>query len=419
MAADWQRRIERDILVSTPVLTPFGHTRSLEDTYRWIQPRLRHVPISRVYDATPLDRLGLPVWAAVTPLAADLTVHAGKGTTSEASRLSAIMEAVERSCAEALPPERMIRSSYEDLCRSDNAPDALDPAIFDLPFETIYEPSLSVSWTAGYDLARQRPVLVPADLVVSPAREGVCRGVETNGLASGNTYIEAIVHALCELIERDASSREEFRDLYCDAGDSTGHHVSAIDPQTLPAHAQSLLHTVLEQPVEIRLLKLHSAVGVPVYGAVLTDELFPGHEGYPLTFGGYGCDLDPERAVLRAITEAAQSHTVVTVAARDVFEGTRPAPDRAFRLQRNLDARHPQSFSAFEKPTVSPSDDLLTDLNRLLGKFSAAGFRHCIVADLARDDLGVPVVRALVPGLSSPYGYSTRRPTHRLLLDLA
>src|SRR5258708_6456318 len=88
--------------VSTPVVTQSGHARALETTYACVKPLLRRVPITRICNVTPLDFLGLPVWSAVTPLAKDLTVHAGKGGSPLAAQLSAIMEAIERVCAESL-----------------------------------------------------------------------------------------------------------------------------------------------------------------------------------------------------------------------------------------------------------------------------------------------------------------------------
>jgi YcaO-like protein with predicted kinase domain len=411
----WQRTVESEVLVPTPIAGDFGHARSLDETYRWVRPRLRTVPITRVYDATPLDHLGVPVWAAVTPLARDLTVHAGKGLSAEASRLSAIMEAVERVCGESIEPERLLRTSFE-RAREDGAP-FLDPESFDLPFETAYDPSAEISWVAAYDLLQRLEVWVPYDLAVSPAREGVCRGAETNGLASGNTYLEAIVHALYELIERDSAAHDEFCALYAEPGDAHATAPDSIDPQTLPVRPRELVEHIAARGVQVRLQRLRNRLDVPVYGALLIDDMFPGNEGRPTTFGGFGCDLDPARAVLRAVTEAAQSHTTVTVSARDAFEGTRPAPDRAARLQRNARVLHATSFVAFEDRSSS-TGDLLPDLETLLRRLSSAGFEHCAVVDMARDDVGIPVVRVLVPGLSGPYGFSSRRPNLRLLMNL-
>jgi len=70
---------------------------SLETTESRVRAILDLVPITRISDLTPLDPLGLPTFSAVTPLAADLTIHMGKGRDAMSARISAVMEAVERS----------------------------------------------------------------------------------------------------------------------------------------------------------------------------------------------------------------------------------------------------------------------------------------------------------------------------------
>ena len=64
-------------------------------------------------------------------------------------------------------------------------------------------------WAEGRDLAGGTPLWVPLDLVTADyALDGPPSGgflqATTNGLASGNTRAEALVHALAELAERDA-----------------------------------------------------------------------------------------------------------------------------------------------------------------------------------------------------------------------
>lgn len=417
-AETWGRRVESEVLVPSAVAGESGHVRPFDETWSWVRPRLRMLPVTRIYDATPLDHLGVPVWAAVTPLARDLTVHAGKGLSAEASRLSAVMEAVERVCGESVEPERIVRGSFANLGRAGAGCEFLDPATFDLPFETIYGPAREISWVDGYDLLRRTGVYVPLDLAVSPSSEGVCRGPETNGLASGNSHLEAIVHALYELIERDAAAHDEFRSLFCEADDGAARPPRIIDPRTLPAQPRAFAERIVERGMQLRLQKLDNAFGIPVYGAVIVDEMFPGNEGQAMTFGGFGCDLDPGRAVLRAITEAAQSHTVVTVSAREVFEGTRPAPDRSARLRRNLETLYATPSAAFDAGESASSGDLLCDLETILGRLSQAGLDRCVVVDLARHEVAIPVVRVLVPGLAGPYGFSSRRPGVRLLVQL-
>jgi YcaO-like protein with predicted kinase domain len=396
-----------------PIKTEAGHARALDETDRWLAPILDRVPVTRVYDATSLDAIGLPVWAAVTPLARDLTVHAGKGTTALAARISAVMEAIERVCAERIEPERIRRATFAALHDEDPA-GVVEPTAFDLPFETVYHPGRSISWTLGYDLRAAREVWVPLDLVISPAAEGVCLGVETNGLAAGNNHTEAIVHALYEVIERDAMAHARFRNLYADPSVAPPLRRVAID--TLPAWPSESVRHVRSRGIEITIDDLTHDMAVPTFRATLADRSFPGREGQIWRFEGLGCDLDSERAVSRAISEAAQSHTALLVGARETFEdGERHARRTPAGLVQQL-LRKPQTI-AFEHECCD-TDDLYDVMMLLLERFERVGLTRVVVVDLTKPDLGIPVVRMLVPGLAGPYGETARRPPLRLLRSL-
>lgn len=412
-----QCMVGRSSFVPTPVVTESGHARALEDTYAWVRPLLRRVPITRVINVTPLDFLGLPVWSAVTPLAKDLTVHAGKGRNSLASQLSAIMEAIERVCGETMPASCMRVASYHALL-AENGPPVLDPEALGLPFDTSYAPDRAIRWTLGYDVTHDEHVWVPVDFVISPPEEGVCTGVETNGLASGNTITEAVVHALYELIERDAQSSEQFCELYAESSDVRAPAVRMVDTAQLPEDSRAWVERLVANELFVVVQDLTSEIGVPVFGANLIDPAFAGNAGQTAIFAGYGCDLAPRRAVFRAITEAVQSHSIVSLGARDTFEGTRPLPDRNARLRRRLDVTQPRKLVPFPREELG-SGDLLRDLQVIVQRLAAAGLERCVVVDLTRADLDVPVVRVLVPGLEGPYGSSTRRPGPRLLRRLA
>jgi len=399
----------------TPVVTASGHAARYDDTWARVRPLLRRVPVTRVVDLTPIDPLGLPVWSAVTPLARDLTVHAGKGATAAAARLSAVMEAIERVTAEDVDPARVVRASYESLrARAGDA--AVDPASLDLPFDTTYRHDLPIDWLDAWDLARAEPAWVPLDAVLSPAREGVCRGVETNGLASGNTLTEAAVHALYELIERDAVADDAFCEAFGEPGDPRGAAPRMVDVDTLPAAARPWLARLRDAGMEVHVKDLTHDTGVPVYAAYLVDPAFPG-ASRDAAFEGMGCDLLPSRAAVRAVTEVVQAHAVRMLGARDDYEGFEAPPERAALLLRRIGERYAARRAPFPDDPPTPGD-LRADLDAIVARLRAAGLARCLVADLTRADLGVPVVRALVPGLAGPFGDTARRPTPRLLRRL-
>ena len=70
--------------------------------------------VARIAELTGLDTIGIPVFAAIRPMGRSLSTQQGKGITSEAARVSALMESLETWTAEhlALP---VVRGSYRAL----------------------------------------------------------------------------------------------------------------------------------------------------------------------------------------------------------------------------------------------------------------------------------------------------------------
>jgi len=403
--------------VSTPIVNASGHARSFDDTEAWIRLLLRRVPITRLVNVTPLDFLELPSWAAVTPLAKDLTTHAGKGLSSCAARLSAIMEAIERVCAEHVPADQEVRQASFQALRASSGATVLDPEDCNLPFSSTYRRDYPYSWVLAFDLMQNEPLWVPIDLVMSPGTEGIYPGPHTNGLASGNTYTEATLHALCEVIERDAIAHHEFCDECAEPTDQEMLPVHMVDPDTLPKEAAAWCSRITQAGMQLVIGQLVNAPGVPTFVAGIEDPAFPSADG-PIErrFSGWGTDLDPCRAVLRAITEAVQGRVLVMQGARDTFEGGQTI-ERAWTLHRLVEFYHPTRLHPFDAAGSRSSGDLLQDLQEVCQRVARAGFTRCIVADLTRPDLQVPVVRVIVPGMSGPLRYGLR-PSWRLLRRL-
>ncbi|MBI2015535.1 MAG: YcaO-like family protein, partial [Candidatus Rokubacteria bacterium] len=243
---------------STPKVDAGERSVLVAETYARVRQIARRVPISRVVDLTPLDELGLPVYSAVTPLARDLKVHNGKGATREAARVSAMMEAVERVSAERTLAPAVV-GSYRELERG-GPPPPVDPRAFDLPADTAYGPDARFTWVRGRELLAGRDVLIPVDLVITPPVEGILRDVDTNGVASGNIHLEAVTHAICEVIERDAFSQLLFMAAFGDH-DEHARALVPIDPGTLPAQALEWAERIAAAGQQLDVLDITSDVG--------------------------------------------------------------------------------------------------------------------------------------------------------------
>lgn len=137
----------------------------------------------------------------------------GGGAFSRATaRNAAVGETVERYSAAYVDPGRAHLSTWEDLEGPAVDPDLMalfSPAQYAQP-DFRYRPftrTTPVRWVEGYDLRRQRPAWVPAQVSFLSSRleYGEERVVysTSNGLAAGPTRAEAAANGLLELVERD------------------------------------------------------------------------------------------------------------------------------------------------------------------------------------------------------------------------
>jgi ribosomal protein S12 methylthiotransferase accessory factor len=357
-----------------------------------LKSTIDQLPITRIADITPLDVLGTPVFATVTPLARDLTTHLGKGVDKEAARISAVMEAVERVCAEEFEGESRY-ATYLELTSSGVC--VADPLSFDLPPLTSYRPQSRFEWVEGWDLVSALPIWVLADLARSPAKEAILDQVDTNGLAAGFTRGRAVRSAILELVERDAVSQHHFFQQYGHEGDG-GPVRRRIDLDSLPPIPKTLVERAEKANLKLILDDLTTDLGIPVISSTLLDPLFCGAAGpMPLAVEGWGADLLAEAAVTHAILESFQSRLGVIHGARDSYNQV-PSSRRGTESEPwNFVAEH--NFSTIPNTNLP---DLETEIEFILERLKSVGVARAIVIDMSRKSLGLPVVRVRVPGLS-------------------
>src|SRR5262245_9849507 len=174
-------------------LTGTHRTRSPRQT---LEDYARFMPlmgITRLANLTGLDDIGLPVYAAIRPNSRSLATSQGKGFDADSAKASALMESIETWHAERIAhPLRW--DSYWSLAET-----AAVVNMTELPRKGGREPRLDHPrlWIEGYDLMRRQPVWVPYEAVtlncVSPPDQTAMFCATSNGLASGNHLLEAIV----------------------------------------------------------------------------------------------------------------------------------------------------------------------------------------------------------------------------------
>ncbi|WP_412515331.1 YcaO-like family protein [Actinomadura madurae] len=351
--------------------------------------------ITRLADITGLDRLGMPVHTAIRPAARSLAASQGKGLLPEAAKVSALMESLELWHAETHHlPFRF--DSAADLRAAGEAVAEVEDLVHCACGK--FRPGLPMRWVLGHDLPSGTATWVPYEVVHCDWRLPEVYGEHafvngSNGLASGNTLIEATVHGLCEVMERDAVAA--FEDLG-EAGeaDRRVRAGSVGDPD-----CRALLDLLRASGVESVIFDCTSDLGLATFVCWMVEVDPPWYHPLPQAQGA-GAHPRREIALLRALTEAAQARASVIAGSRDDigWERYRWYFDQRARADIAGTLALPERRDFASIPHAD-HETFNADLEWLLELLAKAGARQAIAVDLTMAGIGLPVVKVVVPGL--------------------
>ena len=365
------------------------------ETLSWVYRLAPAMGITRLANVTGLDCVGIPVVMACRPNARSVSVSQGKGLDLDAAKASGLMEAVEGYHAEhILRPLKL--ASYEELRYSHNLIDIT--ALPRLPSATFHG-DLPLAWIEGQDLLTDEPVWIPFELVhanytVWPPLGPRCFVASSNGLASGNHTLEAVSHGICEAVERDATAEWGVQD-------DDRRHLSRLDLGSVDDPDCCLvLEKFARAGISLGVWETTNEIGIPAFMCTINDA---NTDPLRRLYGGSGMGCHPTReiALLRALTEAAQSRLTMISGSRDDvshadYDRVR-APDAHARTQALIGDEKPvRRFGDIPSwQSESFTDDVVWELERL----RAAGVEHVIAVDLTREEFQIPVIRIVIPGL--------------------
>ncbi len=349
---------------------------------------MRRARISRIADLTGLDTIGIPVFAAIRPMGRSLSTQQGKGVTALAAKVSALMESLETWSAE-----------HHELAVTHTTWRALGDRAVDLrllapgprkPRRLTRDTRLA--WVEGWDLVTDRPMFVPEEAVTldctftRPPRFDI----SSNGLASGNVLVEAVVHGLCEVLERDAEA------AWRRAG---GDRRVILDTITDPA-CRALIDRIVAAGARLFVWDLGAHGLTAIGAAIMEDPREPAWRALGF-YQGFGAHLAPEIAIARALTEAAQTRLTYIAGGRDDFfprdyaRATDPEIVRAMWQRAATPCDEPVLYDDLPRHVTRGIGE---DLEQLVELARAAGSDQVIAVDLTHPELGVPVAKVLVPG---------------------
>jgi ribosomal protein S12 methylthiotransferase accessory factor len=150
--------------------------------------------------------------------------------------------------------------------------------------------------------------------------------------------------------------------------------------------------------VEVIVRDITSDIGIPTMAAVADDVLL---KDPSLLTIGIGTHTNARIAVMRALTEVAQSRLTQIHGAREDtvtadlrkkmgYDRVKRINGYWFKDNGSVDYGNLRSFD---------SDDFASDIRFEIDALKKQGLDRVIVVDLTREEIGVPVVRVIVPGL--------------------
>ncbi|MEP7308768.1 MAG: TOMM precursor leader peptide-binding protein [Acidobacteriota bacterium] len=335
----------------------------------------------------------------------------GKGIGETQAQASALCEALERWSLQFQGDEIRRTASYHEL-----GADAIHPNVCLLISDAQYrrrdawnargsrynrvpEPldeNARFDWSPIWSLTERRFKHLPTELIFAGYPDQADRPrhayAESSGGAAGNTLEEAILQGFLELVERDGVSIWWYNRIRRPAVDLD----SFDDPylRDLGRHYQSLDR-------EWWVLDLTTDLGVATFGAISRRV---GRSGEAI-LRGFGAHFDPRTALLRAVTELNQN-LALTGAAALAAGGQHPVddPDALDWAQTATLADHPYLVPNDEPARTRdsfryvPSSDLREDVLRGQSLVEERGLEF-LVLDATRADIGLPVVKVVIPGL--------------------
>ena len=328
----------------------------------------------------------------------------GKGSTAEQGEASALMEAIERYTGIFQGDEIRVTKRFTDFApgdaiapndvllfsdaqyRGDLPQDPSDTHVVPAPFD----PSARIEWSPVWSLRDQRFKYLPTSVLYFFYSGPAAIHADSNGCAAGNTLAEAVVQGFLELVERDS---------YAIWWYNRSQRVEVDLNQFDDSYVHDLQTQLADTGRRLWVLDITSDLGVPTYVAI-AHWMQNGLEN--IEFGS-GAHFDSRIALLRALTELNQFLSIGLMGGgsgeKSSLDGTTPLRLRDYPFL--TPSRKPAAATA-SGPKAGLIDNTREQALACVEIARRAGLDF-LVLDQTRPDIGVPVVRVIVPGLRHFY----------------
>lgn len=334
----------------------------------------------------------------------------GKGKSTAQAKTSALCEALERCSGLFRGEEECRTASYREL--GDRALDPRSVSLYSSAqyanrttwnatcsrFHTVPLPfveSAQISWTPLWSVTEKRRKYLPTSQLYyrfEEAPEKFFCWADSNGNAAGTCLEDAILQGFLELVERDSVAIWWYNRVNRPAVD--------LD-QLKDDYIHALQEFYARHHRRFWVLDLTSDLGIPTFAAI-SQRTRGSTEDIIL---GFGSHLDPRIGISRALTEMNQFMPSVLATdhrGKTTYGCQDPVVLDWWRNARLRTHRYLAPAKGRPRPITSPSaltsHDVKAQLQDCFARVEKLG-HEVLVLDQTRPDIGLPVVKVVVPGL--------------------
>ncbi len=348
--------------------------------------KLKTVNLDILKETIRIDngRLDIPVYFSICGYDAEGVIgtkkQMGKGGTPAQAEASAVMELAERFSLfsfmdgrnnyfigqhkdimdSALPFHLIARSVHDDSTGLDAAREVFS--------------RLPLKWASAYNMTRKEEVLIPVDWFFAIN--------QFNGSSAGNCMEEAVLQGVCEVVERHASSIISRNKL------NTPHiNIGSISDRV----ALELIEKYRNAGIELHITDFSLDIGIPSVGVLAYDPATYPQESEIVWTAGTA--TNPQKALIRALTEAAQLAGDFNSASNYVASGLPKFKDLD---QAEFILASSEEVDISSLPDLS-NNNIRLEIESCIEILQGTGL-EVIVVDVTHPELQVPACYVIIPG---------------------
>ncbi len=362
---------------------------SPEKTVARFKERLEHLNLDILKEVKRIDngRLDIPVYFSVCGEDAKAMTgtrkQMGKGASAIQAQASACMELGERFSFFTFKnnPLNFLVGDYQEM-RDQGYPvldakyllQSVHDETHDAKFVEDVLKGIPLQWTWATRLSDTEDVIIPFSWFFAIN--------EFNGPSAGNSYEEAALQGICEIVERHVCALVTHKKIKT----PLINHDSISDPV-----AQNLLSVFKENKIDLYLNDFSLDTGICTVAALAIDRsTFPEKSEIVYTAG---TTPDPEKALIRAVTEVAQLAGDFNSGSNYIASGL----------------PKPLSMDEVAHVTESGINIQITDIENLGDNNIYTEVKNCVSAlakrgmdtfmlDVTHPELKIPAIYTIVPG---------------------